>query len=253
MFSVWELSLPRPWSRYYGAHLRPQATEASRYRRLRRPRAAPSAQSDRHCPPPSSWSGARPPCVRSSAGSGPRLRLVSAPRRPRRWPTSSCASSGCHRASSPATGRSRTNSTRARPWPGWPARPSARPAARARTGPAACLPRLAAGRPAVRRPVSGDGAEPRRAAVEPSHPAGPAARFRPYRAPPRLWRGLLRHGAAGSARAQPGAVRDRRGVRCPGSRGGAHRATRSDAGRGGDGAARALCTALASALESGQA
>ena len=45
---------------------------------------------------------------------------VCAPRRPRQWPTGSCASSGCRLASSPATGRSRTNSTRARPWPGSP-------------------------------------------------------------------------------------------------------------------------------------
>jgi 5-formyltetrahydrofolate cyclo-ligase len=39
-FSVRELSLPGPWSRYYGAHLRVQATEESRYRRPWRARAS---------------------------------------------------------------------------------------------------------------------------------------------------------------------------------------------------------------------
>jgi 5-formyltetrahydrofolate cyclo-ligase len=38
-FSVRELSLPGPWPRYYGAHLRVQAAEESRYRRPWRARA----------------------------------------------------------------------------------------------------------------------------------------------------------------------------------------------------------------------
>ena len=114
MFSVWELSLPRPWSRYYGAHLRPQATRgkqvptaAAAPRRSFRPEPSPLPTSESLV---RRKAALRAEQRRGRAALAPGVRVGGRP-----GVDEADGRSGCHRASCQATGRSRTNSTRAGP------------------------------------------------------------------------------------------------------------------------------------------
>ena len=153
IFSVRELSLPGPWSRHYGAHLRRQATEESSDRRPWRPRTPVVIELCERGPPiadPAEPGPAQGGAAGRAAGAA-RRGDAAGRLRPRHAVAERLrASFGCRprRRSSPATGRSQASSTRGRAAAPRRARPSARAAAHAGRGRAARLPRLGLGRAA---------------------------------------------------------------------------------------------------------
>ena len=160
-FSVRELSLPGPWPRYYGAHLRPQATEESRYRRLRRPRLclprtrkAVSIVHLRVSRPAQNRpeSGAASEAAGRGGDAGRHGRRGGCRQAGARLPAAGCR----HRVRLLAA-RRRARSAAVHGPACWP-RPPARPAAGAGAGPSARLPCVAIWRSAVRRTFRRHGA-----------------------------------------------------------------------------------------------